>query len=1111
MRVGSAGSVFFRWMVALACAWAGAALAATPTVAAGQDHSVALKSDGSLWSWGSNARGQLGLGTTVDSAAPLRIGTEHDWSTLASGTTHTMAIKSNGTLWAWGWNDSGELGDGSTTRRDAPVQVGSDTHWTAVSGGWSHTLALKGDGTLWAWGANKQGQLGTGTGSLSANPVQVGLSSAWRSIASGAYHNLAVKSDGTLWSWGWNSDGQLGTGSYSDSTVPVQVGLANNWKTVAAGYAYSLAVKTDGSLWAWGLNGSGQLGTGAGAGSSVPLQVGTDRNWLLPIAGMNTSVAIKSDRSLWVWGDNSSGQAGNGSRTDLSAPVQVAGDAVWASAAAGYGHVLALKVDGTLWASGSNWAGELGIGGHADQSIPIPVGFPVANRTMAIGSYHALYIGSDGRLWAWGSNFNGELGNGALYATGSSNPGQVGVDADWKSVAAGQKFSLAIKGDGTLWGFGLNGNGQLGVPSVYFSTSPIQVGLKRSNWTAVSAGVMHAAALAGDGSLWTWGYNVVGQLGIGTSADAYNPVRVGTDSDWVAVSAGDWHTVALKRDGSLWAWGANDAGQVGSGASTGSNAPVRVGYGNNWIAVAAGSSHTQALQSDGSLWTWGGNSAGQLGLGTFTPSSTPARVGVENNWASIAAGKDNSVAIKRDGSLWAWGDASEGQLPGGPTVNSPVALGAGSYWLEAAAGGAELAAIPTSGRLMTLGALGSVTASSAATLVRGFFNANGGLRLDVTSGAGGMVVSSPVAINCGASCTALLDQGAVLSLSAIPQKGYAFSGWAGGCSAINGNVCTVSMDAAVGISASFADNQPPATPPGLTAIALSDTQVSLAWSAATDNAAVVSYKVFRSGVLISTLGQVLGTMDTGLAPGTGYLYQVMACDLGGNCSALSTPVAVTTAGASASGYAAFIAPGWNLLGNGFATALNVASTFGNQDAPVAGITPNVVSLWKWNAAASRWAFYSPQLSVAANASYVAAHGYDLLATVNAREGYWIQTGATLILPAQGGAKANFGFTEFSALPAGFNLLSLSQKMSPTAFNNGVAQASPPSPSAPIQSNFTSLWAWDPAQQGWLFYAPSLEAGGGLAAVKAYALSKGYGHFQDQARSLDLGQGFWVSK
>lgn len=262
-------------------------------VSAGIYNSLALKSDGTLWAWGENWQGQSGTGNNPrHQFSPVQVGTDTNWSQVSAGFRHSLAIKSDGTLWAWGGGDFGKLGTGSTSSQYTPLQIGTATNWLQVSAGEDHSLAIKSDGTLWGWGRNQEGQLGTGTTTDQLSPVQVGIATNWLKISAGWYHSIALKSDGTLWAWGWNYYWQLGTGTNTDHLSPMQIGTATNWVEIGAGTSHSLAIKSNGTLWAWGRNLDGQLGIGNTTDQRSPVQVGTATNWVKTSAGYNNSLAL---------------------------------------------------------------------------------------------------------------------------------------------------------------------------------------------------------------------------------------------------------------------------------------------------------------------------------------------------------------------------------------------------------------------------------------------------------------------------------------------------------------------------------------------------------------------------------------------------------------------------------------------------------------------------------------------------------------------------------------------------------------------------------------------------------------------------------------------------
>ncbi len=341
-------------------------------ISAGYAHTLAIRTDGTLWAWGLNNSGQLGNGTNDPvSYIPVQVGTATNWASVSAGSEHSMAIKTNGTLWAWGRNAESELGNGTNTDSNVPIQVGTDNDWVAVSAGTEHTLAKKANGTLWSWGGNSVGQCGNGTPPNSVGtPLQIGTDADWESFSTTMYHSMATKSNGTLWVWGRNNSGELGDGTNTDRYTPVQIGSGTNWQTVAAGWSHSLAIKTDGTLWSWGNNNFGALGDGTNDPQNTPIQAGAGTNWQSISAGEDYSVAIRTDGSLWAWGNNFLGQLGISTNTSVSVPTQCGTATNWSVADAGSYFTVSTRADNTAWSWGGNSDGQLGDGTINNQNSP---------------------------------------------------------------------------------------------------------------------------------------------------------------------------------------------------------------------------------------------------------------------------------------------------------------------------------------------------------------------------------------------------------------------------------------------------------------------------------------------------------------------------------------------------------------------------------------------------------------------------------------------------------------------------------------------------------------------------------------------------------------------
>lgn len=294
------------------------------SVSAGETHTLAVKLNGTLWSWGNGAFGQLGNGV-FSSATPnvTQIGTATDWSSVSAGYGFSLAIKTNGTLWSWGLNNTGQLGDNTLVDKNLPIQVGVATDWLRVDAGGQHSLGVKTTGTLWAWGNNTFGQLGNGNNTTSQIPIQIGTLTNWSLVSAGFDHSLAIDNTNALFSWGNNVNGQLGSGTNTASNSPTQVlftsdGTVSLAIAISAGNTHSLILRNDSSLWSCGFNTSGQLGQGTNVNTNAFSQVGTLTNWLILSAGDPHSLVLQNNFDLWSTGRNVEGQLGIGNNTSTN-------------------------------------------------------------------------------------------------------------------------------------------------------------------------------------------------------------------------------------------------------------------------------------------------------------------------------------------------------------------------------------------------------------------------------------------------------------------------------------------------------------------------------------------------------------------------------------------------------------------------------------------------------------------------------------------------------------------------------------------------------------------------------------------------------------------------
>lgn len=364
---------------------------------------------GSVYAWGHNDGGQLGINNTTSSTTPLQVKGVSNSGFLGkikavSAGRHSLALRSNGLVLAWGHNEQGQLGDGSTTNKTTPVIVMADqnnnlTNIKAISAGklsWaytSHSLALGGDGKVFAWGDNGSGQLGDNTKVLKKFPIKVlGVNKVdplnnIREVSAGPATSLALGANGKVYAWGNNDFGQLGDGTTTSRTTPIEVPGLSNIVAISSS-THSLALRWDGVVFAWGHNSSGQLGSNNA--SKTPIQVGGLSNIVAISAGLQHNLALRSDGVVFAWGNNENGQLGNDSKTSSTTPIQVMSDVVAISA--GLSESCALRWDNQLFTWGDNSHGQLGNGTNTASLMPVQVPNFSGVLAMSMGSLSVLAL-----------------------------------------------------------------------------------------------------------------------------------------------------------------------------------------------------------------------------------------------------------------------------------------------------------------------------------------------------------------------------------------------------------------------------------------------------------------------------------------------------------------------------------------------------------------------------------------------------------------------------------------------------------------------------------------------------------------------------------------------
>jgi alpha-tubulin suppressor-like RCC1 family protein len=404
----------------------------TGALAGGFSHGVALKGDRTVWAWGRNdgALPLVGDGSGVTSRlSPVQLTSIGSAIAIAAGREHTLAVKENGTVVAWGYGLYGRLGDNTGTTRSTPTAVVGLTNVVSVAAGVEHSLAVTASGQVYAWGRNDRGQLGNNTTTDALSPVLVPGVVGAVAVAAGDKFSLVLTTDGSssghLWAFGLNDRGQLGDGTTVDRKVPVRVVGVAEVQAIAAGAKCAVARTVDGRLFAWGANDEGELGNGTTIASSTPMQVlAIAQGDLLEVGDLHVMITDAQARQ-WHWGSGGYGQPGTGLSADHPAPSLSTVVANVTTLGTGTHHSLIAKADGSVWSAGQNTSGALGIGvtGTAMSWTA------TSGLTLATNSWLATDVDGDG-LNAWREHL---LGTDPLNADTNGNGLPDGVDA-----AAGQ-------------------------------------------------------------------------------------------------------------------------------------------------------------------------------------------------------------------------------------------------------------------------------------------------------------------------------------------------------------------------------------------------------------------------------------------------------------------------------------------------------------------------------------------------------------------------------------------------------------------------------------------------------------------------------------------------
>ncbi|MFC7337592.1 hypothetical protein ACFQY0_10420 [Haloferula chungangensis] len=755
---GNGRSLVLHWPWTSVAAW-GSSIANVPTYVAtrpalaektitdlksGRSHQLALTTEGKVFSWGSNNRGQLGNTLTTSNQVPGQVKddgilAEKTVVTIATGEYHNLALSANGEVFSWGENSQGQLGKGSSLDYSAqPVAVIADGALagkivTAIAAGDNHSLALTADGLVFAWGDNGQDQLGTINWQDSLVPAAVDtrgalLGKSVVAIAAGDKHSLALTSDGEIIAWGENIAGQLGDGSTIDPRIPVKVDMTGALAgkrvvAIAAGEGHSLALTDDGLVFAWGENYHGQLGDNtAPTNSSVPVAVATDGalsgKFVTAIsAGGDHCMAQTADGAIVSWGLNSSGQLGNDSRVNSPVPVSVVSTGILQSATVQSIVSVGIRSFALLGVAASPYVTV----NPEDLSFILGDGADTTVATFDGDALDPLPISIQWQQADPDEEFTDITDN----PSASTSKLQLGGLSESQDGHQYRAIFTNLGGTNATMPATLN---IISAESPVTFQSPDQVPFTASSPTLAGTLDLSLGFAPVPGVELTVIRNTGSAFFSGSFSNLVQGATIPLNFDGISHSftvdyfGGNGRSLVLRWTDTLpIAWGRGSYGQVGAGTNTTTNKTSvavdtsGVMSGKSVVKVAAGADHSLALTSDGRVFAWGSNSSGKLGNGTSSSSSVPVEVDHSGELSGkrvigIAAGSNHSLALTSDGHVAAWGSNFNYTLGNGGTASSatPVAVSrsgvlAGKTVTAISSGSVHNVALTSDGSLITWG------------------------------------------------------------------------------------------------------------------------------------------------------------------------------------------------------------------------------------------------------------------------------------------------------------------------------------------------------------------------------------------------------------------------
>jgi len=659
-------------------------------ISAGGTHTCTIRMDTSTWCWGLGNYGQIGDGTIYGGGTmPKQVQFENNLTviSISTGYFHTCAIMSDDSIYCWGFNDQGQLGIGNNTNQPLPTKVLLPAGRTAlaISLGFAQTCAILDDYSINCWGNNDNGQIGDGTTDDRNSPSAVILSGINDpiQIAVGYDSTCALFDDGSIQCWGNNNYGQLGIGSTTQSESPKTLNSISHLEatSIQVGNFFACALFHDGAPRCWGLGASGQLGTGLNGNSNSPQLVKGYKE------GMNeayrfiqgTEISIPIHVAGWDYTSNISGNLSAGiewnnitNSLELNYLLPIGNHSASITFSTGI-YSTTVTVDFEIIERIDQWSDRVASHTHGmaivdDIESHIPV-------DLDLGGSHSCYISLNNFNYCQGDNTYGQQGDNTV--TARSTPNKILLfEKPLTSISTGSQHTCGIDYDGSLYCWGYNALGGVGVgttTATYTGRQEVTVeanGLENNRALQVSVGTYHTCSIFDDLQLYCWGYNNYGQLGIDSVTQQNRPqiVNMPDNQRVTDISNGQGHTCAIVNNGSVYCWGYNYYGQLGDNTTANSQVPVytQLPQGRTALAISLGQHHSCAILDNNSIYCWGYNNFGQLGVDATSSSPLPAFVNmpIGSVPVQLSLGLDFTCTVLNNGSAYCWGYNAQNQVEG---------------------------------------------------------------------------------------------------------------------------------------------------------------------------------------------------------------------------------------------------------------------------------------------------------------------------------------------------------------------------------------------------------------------------------------------------------------